>query len=185
MIAIAQAKAKGSGLPVSFRTGHVLKLPFPDACFDKIRIERTIQILDSPGRVLDEMIRVLRQGGRLLSIEPDWETFVCDPGDRDTARTFFRFCAEQFADGSTGRKLYCYFHERSLEDVVVHPEPLVMHDLSLTAKMMNMEQFLAAAQEKGVLKPDEVTLWQQELNAADSKGQFTFAGMMFAVTGMK
>jgi ubiquinone/menaquinone biosynthesis C-methylase UbiE len=185
MIAIARSKAKGAGLPVSFRTGDVHKLPFPDASFDKIRIERTLQILDKPGQVLDEMIRVLRPGGRLLSIEPDWETFVCDPGCRDTARTFFRFCADQFADGSTGRKLYRYFHERGLEDVVVHPEPLAMHDFSLVAKMMNMEQFLSAAQEKGVLKPDEIVSWRQELEAADAKGQFMFAGMMFAVTGKK
>ena len=41
-----------------------------------------------------------------------------------------------------------------------------MHDFSLTAKMMNMEQFLSAAQEKGVLKPDEVASWQQELKTA-------------------
>ena len=182
---IAIAKAKHTSLPVSFRTGDVRKLPFPDASFDKIRIERTLQILDNPGQVLDEMIRVLRPGGRFLSIEPDWETFVCDPGSRDTARTFFRFCADQFPDGSTGRRLYRYFRERGLEDVVVHPEPLVMHDFSLTAKMMNMEQFLSAAQEKGVLKPEEVASWQQELMMADAMGRFTFAGMMFAVTGRK
>jgi ubiquinone/menaquinone biosynthesis C-methylase UbiE len=185
MIAIAEAKAKGTGLPVSFRTGDVRKLPFPDASFDKIRIERTLQILDNPGQILDEMIRVLRPGGRLLSIEPDWETFVCDPGSRDTARSFFRFCADQFPDGSTGRKLYRYFRERGLGDVVVNPEPLILHDISLVAKMMNMEQFLSAAKEKGILKPDEVTLWQQELKAADAMGQFTFAGMMFAVTGRR
>jgi len=185
MIAIAGAKAKGTGLPVSFRTIDVRKLPFPDASFDKIRIERTLQILDNPDQILDEMIRVLRPGGRLLSIEPDWETFVCDPGSRDTARTFFRFCADQFPDGSTGRKLYRYFRERGLEDVVVHPEPLILHDFSLVAKMMNMEQFLSAAQEKGVLKPDEIVSWLQELKAADAKGQFIFAGIMFAVTGRK
>ena len=182
---IAIAKAKHTSLPVSFRTGDVRNLPFPDASFDKIRIERTLQILDNPGQVLDEMIRVLRPGGRFLSIEPDWETFVCDPGSRDTARTFSRFCADQFPDGSTGRKSYRYFRERGLEDVVVHPEPLVMHDFSLTAKMMNMEQFLSAAQEKGVLKPEEVASWQQELMMADAMGRFTFAGMMFAVTGRK
>ena len=185
MIAIAEAKAKGTGLPVSFRNGDVRKLPFPDASFDKIRIERILQILDNPGQILDEMIRVLRPGGRLLSIEPDWETFVCDPGCRDTARIFFRFCADQFADGSTGRKLYRYFRERDLGDVVVYPEPLVLHEFSLTSKMMNMEQFLSAAQEKGVLTRDEVAAWLQELKAADAKGRFMFAGMMFAVTGRK
>jgi len=46
---IAIAKAKHTSLPVSFRTGDVRKLPFPDASFDKIRIERTLQILDNPG----------------------------------------------------------------------------------------------------------------------------------------
>ncbi|OPX64182.1 MAG: tRNA (adenine(57)-N(1)/adenine(58)-N(1))-methyltransferase TrmI [Methanoregula sp. PtaU1.Bin006] len=185
MIAIAEAKAKGTSLPVSFRTGDVRKLPFPDASFDKVRIERTLQILGNPGQVLDEMIRVLRPGGRLLSVEPDWETMVCDPGSRDTARVFFRFCADQFPDGSTGRKLYRYFRERGLSDVTVHPAPLVLHDFSLTAKMMNMEQFLAAAQEKGVLGKDDVASWLADLKAADAKGHFTFAGLMFAVVGRK
>jgi ubiquinone/menaquinone biosynthesis C-methylase UbiE len=155
MITIAQKKAEGTGLPVSFHTGDVRKLPFPDASFDVVRIERTLQILDNPGQVLDEMVRVLRPGGRLLSSEPDWETFVCDPGSRDIARIFFRFCADQFPDGSTGRKLYRYFRERGLADVVIHPEPLVMHDFALASKMMNMEQFLAAAQEGGILCRNE------------------------------
>jgi hypothetical protein len=30
----------------------------------------------------------------------------------------------------------------------VHPEPLVLHDFTLAVKMMNMELFLSAAQEK-------------------------------------
>jgi ubiquinone/menaquinone biosynthesis C-methylase UbiE len=185
MIAIAGAKAKGTGLPVSFRTGDARHLPFPDASFDVVRIERLLQILDTPGQILDETIRVLRPGGRLLSIEPDWETFVTDPGSRDTARTFFRFCADQFPDGSTGRKLYRYFRQRGLSDVIVHPEPLILHEFSLAFKMMNMEPFLAAAREKNVLSGSEVATWLAELKAADAKGQFMFAGMMFAVAGRK
>jgi ubiquinone/menaquinone biosynthesis C-methylase UbiE len=187
MIAIAQEKVKtaGSGLPVSFRTGDVRRLDFPDASFDAVRIERTLQILDNPGQILDELIRVLRPGGRLLAIEPDWETIVTDPGSRDTARTFFRFCADQFPDGSTGRKLYRYFRERNLNDVIIHPEPLVLHDLALASKMMNMEQFLGAAQEQGVLARDDAERWQRDLKSADAGGRFTFAGMMFAVVGRK
>ena len=185
MIAIAQEKAKGAGLPVSFRTGDVRKLDVPDASFDAVRIERTLQILDNPGQILDELIRVLRPGGRLVSIEPDWETFVTDPGSRDTARTFFRFCADQFPDGSTGRKLYRYLKERKMQNVTVHPEPLVLHDFALASKMMNMEQFLAAAVDQGALARDEVEKWQRELKAADAGGRFMFAGMLFAVEGRK
>jgi SAM-dependent methyltransferase len=185
MIAIAEAKASGTGLPVTFRTGDVRKLPFPGASFDAIRIERTLQILDDPGRVLDEMVRVLAPGGRLLAVEPDWETFVCDPGSRDTARTFFRFCADQFPDGSTGRKLYRCFRQRGLSDVTVHPEALVLQDFARAAQMLNMEEFLARAQEKGGLPQGEVAAWLAALKDADSSGQFTFAGLLFAVTGRK
>jgi ubiquinone/menaquinone biosynthesis C-methylase UbiE len=185
MIAIAEAKLKRSGLSAAFRAGDVRRLPFPDASFDAVRIERMLQILDNPGQILDEMVRVLRPGGRLLSIEPDWETFVIDPGSRYTARTFFRFCTDQFPDGSTGRKLYRYFKERELKEVIVHPEVLVLHDFSLAVKMLNMEQFLSAAQDKGVLARNEVASWLQELKAADVKGQFTFSGVMYAVAGRK
>lgn len=185
MIAIAQEKAECTGLPVSFHTGDVRKLPFSDARFDAVLIERTLQILDTPGKVIDERVGVIRPGGRLVAIEREWETFVCDSGSRDMARTFFRFCADQFPDGSTGRTLYRYFRDRCLADMAIHADPFVLHDFSLAAKMMNMVQFLSAAQEKAVLSRDEVDTWHQELKAADAKGLFTFAGMMFAVAGRK
>jgi hypothetical protein len=30
-------------------------------------------------------------------------------------------------------------------DVTVHPDPLLLHDIAPASKLMNMEQFLAAA----------------------------------------
>lgn len=185
MIEIARENAARSTYPVSFQTSDVRRLDFPDAMFHAVRIDRILQIHENPGEILDELIRVLRPGGKILAIEPDWETFVCDPGYRDTARTFFRFCADRFPAGSAGRTLFRFFQERGLSDVVVHPEPLVMHSLPLASKMLHMEQFLGDAREHDVLTQDEVDAWLQDLKAADKKGQFTFAGMMFAVTGKK
>ncbi|HOX34172.1 MAG TPA: methyltransferase domain-containing protein [Methanoregulaceae archaeon] len=185
LLALATKRAAATGLAVTFRSGDVRALPFPDASFDAVRIERTLQIVDKTDRILDEMVRVLRPGGRLVAVEPDWATDVIDPDSHDTGRTFFRFCGEQFVDGSTGRKLYRYFRERGLEDVVIHPEPLVLHDLDLVRKMINMDQFLAASQGKGVLSLDEANAWLSELRDADRNGRLTFAGLLFAVYGRK
>jgi len=70
-------------------------------------------------------------------------------------------------------------------DVAIHPEPLVLHNFALASKMMNMEQFLGAAQERGVLARDGAEQWQRELKVADGDWGFTFAGMMFTVVGKK
>jgi ubiquinone/menaquinone biosynthesis C-methylase UbiE len=185
MIEIAKLKAAESGLPVSFRVGNANRIEFPDSTFDVVREERTLQILDTPELALDELVRVLRPGGRIVAIEPDWETFVVDPGDRYFSRKFFRFCCDQFPDGSTGRKLYRYFHDRSLEEVEVHAEPLVLHDPDLFWQIMNVGQFLTAALEQEILQNEEADCWCQELQSAGNKGRFTFAGMIFTVSGLK
>lgn len=184
-LGLARRRAAATDLSVTFRAGDVRALPFPDASFDAVRIERTLQVVDNTSRILDEMVRVLRPGGRLVAIEPDWGTDVIDPDNHNVGRTFFRFCGDQFVDGSTGRKLYRYFRERGLSDVVVHPEPLVLHDLDLVRKMINMDQFLAASQGKGMFSLDEADAWLSELKDADRRGCLTFAGIIFAVSGTK
>ena len=63
MVARAQEKAAGSGLPVSFRTGNICDLDLPDNSFDGVRVERTLQLVADTGRGIDELIRVLRPGG--------------------------------------------------------------------------------------------------------------------------
>jgi len=130
-------------------------------------------------------VRVLRPGGRLVAVEPDWGTFVIDPGSMETVRSFFCFCSDQFADGATGRKLYRYLWERGLADVEVRSEPLVIHDLETAARVINMEQFLAAAQEKGAIRRDEAAAWHQEMKNADNQGRFTFAGTIFTASGRR
>jgi hypothetical protein len=46
-----------------------------------------------------------------------------------------------------------------------------------------VEQFHSIAQNKGVLKRDEVAAKLQKLKAADAVGQFTFAGLVFTMAG--
>lgn len=91
-IAIADVKAKGSGLPVSFRTGDVRTLPFPNTVFDAVRIECTLRIPDTPGQVLNEMVRLLCPGGRLLSI--DWEMEFCNSPEYRNARELRKSAAD-------------------------------------------------------------------------------------------
>ena len=51
-------------------------LPFADGSLDAVRIDRSLQHIAEPGRVVREMARVARHGALVLCSEPDWGTFL-------------------------------------------------------------------------------------------------------------
>lgn len=71
MLAVARGKARATGQDdaVSFLVGDALRLPFPDATFDRVVNGFLLRnVADLPG-ALTEMTRVLKPGGRLVCLE--------------------------------------------------------------------------------------------------------------------
>ena len=67
MIELAQAKRSGGG--PSFLVGDMMALPFPDASFDVVTTGYGLRNVPSIAGALAEIHRVLRPGGRLLSLD--------------------------------------------------------------------------------------------------------------------
>ena len=81
------ATAATTGAPVL--QGDAAALPFRNGSVDGVRSERTLQHVADPGCVLDEMARVLRPGGWVAILEPDFRTFRVDSdGDNDIPARF-------------------------------------------------------------------------------------------------
>jgi ubiquinone/menaquinone biosynthesis C-methylase UbiE len=74
LIAAAQSRHAGSGC--EFIVADGADLPFADGSFDALRIDRSLQHIADPGRVVREMARVARRGAVVLCAEPDWGTFL-------------------------------------------------------------------------------------------------------------
>jgi SAM-dependent methyltransferase len=83
MLTVARERAAGSDVDMTFRTGDAAALDEPDASFDACRSERMLQWLMEPETAIDEMIRVVRPGGRISLIDTDWRTFAADVDDHD------------------------------------------------------------------------------------------------------
>lgn len=98
---IAAARARiGGRRNVSFVEGDAAALPFDDAEFDLASTLRTLHHAARPERIVAELTRVTRSGGRLLVVDQ------IAPVDPDEARTLNRF--ERARDPS---------HTRALADV--------------------------------------------------------------------
>lgn len=74
LIAAAQSRHAGSGC--EFVVADGAELPFADGSFDAVRIDRALQHIAGPGRIVREMARVARPGAVVLCSEPDWGTFL-------------------------------------------------------------------------------------------------------------
>ena len=74
LVAAAQSRHTGSGC--QFLVADAGSLPFADASFAAVRVDRALQHIPDPGRVVSEMARVARCGGVVLCAEPDWGTFL-------------------------------------------------------------------------------------------------------------
>jgi SAM-dependent methyltransferase len=51
---------------VAFREGNAAELPFADAAFDAVVTRLSVHHFDRPGRVMSEVFRVIRPGGRFV-----------------------------------------------------------------------------------------------------------------------
>lgn len=72
---IAEARRRHADTGCEFRVADAANLPFGSGELAAARIDRSLQHIEDPPRVLYEMARVVQQGGRIVCAEPDWGTF--------------------------------------------------------------------------------------------------------------
>ena len=68
-IEIARRNAKLAGVDVDFQEGNAASMPFKDESFDFLLCRAAFKNFTQPVRVLEEMYRVLKPGGRALIID--------------------------------------------------------------------------------------------------------------------
>lgn len=70
MVEIARRRSRG--VPdAEFAVGAAERLPFPDATFDRVWTIHSFHHWENPARGIDEVLRVLRPGGRFLIVESE------------------------------------------------------------------------------------------------------------------
>jgi SAM-dependent methyltransferase len=131
MLERARARCEAQDGPVTFVAGDAHDLPFDADSFDAARVERTLQHLEDPARVVGELVRVTRPGGVVLAHEPDWGTLVCTGRPRELVRTMLATAETQIRNPWVGRELAGMFVDADLTDVMIVPEVLLQRDLEV------------------------------------------------------
>jgi ubiquinone/menaquinone biosynthesis C-methylase UbiE len=182
MIEEAKKRSAGASLPVEWRLGDADYLDFADDTFDSCRAERVFVYIEDPARLLAEMIRVTRPGGRVVVCDVDADTFIFNISDRALNRKVVHAICDSFRNGWIGRQLPALVRSSGLVDAFIIPRTLIF---PLTMLTLAMEGVLKSAQEAGALTEDEVRGWWWQMEDAERQGSFFSAASVFLVGGRK
>jgi ubiquinone/menaquinone biosynthesis C-methylase UbiE len=188
MIAAAEAHARDQKAEriVSHVLADVYDLPFEDAYFDACRAERLFQNIpeahDSVA-ILGELLRVLRSGGRVVLIDPDYGSASVAVDDVALERKMMQYCATKLRpNGLIARRFYALLKDAGVGDVKVHTDTLVfttVEDSPYGTYLIN------AAQDAGFIDDKEAAQWKSVLTDREQAGTFFATLNILTVAGTK
>ncbi len=117
---------RSHAFPLGFIQANATELCFSDNQFDGCRVDRVLQHLPEPRKAFEEMVRVTKQQGWIVAIEPDWDTaIVYSQSKRKITRTVLNNWADTRKSGWIGRELPILFKEYKLRDIRVEYVPII------------------------------------------------------------
>ncbi|MES5820521.1 methyltransferase domain-containing protein [Streptomyces sp. RG80] len=173
----ARARTRGLARAV-VADGH--RLPFGADRFDGAWADRVLQHVADPDRVLDELLRVIRPGGRIALADPDYDTQVLDIDDRELARRVLRFRADVLLrNGTLAHRQAGLLAARGLHDLTVEARTLVVRDPSAVDNVMGLRTWAHTAAARGHVDPADADRFVALYDDAVRTGRFTYAVTFF------
>jgi ubiquinone/menaquinone biosynthesis C-methylase UbiE len=167
-------------LDVRFEHARAEQLPFEDASFDKLRVERTLQHVEDAAAAIGELWRVARPGARIVAIEPDWETLIFDVGPLSATRAVSDAWVQSIRNPLVGRQLARRLRGMGATGVTVEPRTAVMTELAFAEQQYGLTGLAQQA-----LPPAAARSWLGTLAERDAQGSFLAAATYFMVTAEK
>jgi ubiquinone/menaquinone biosynthesis C-methylase UbiE len=182
MIAEARRRTANQGTRVSLRTGDATDLPYPEQAFDACRAATVLQHVPDPARVIREMVRVTRPGGRVGVLEFDQETTFVDHPDTEATRIILGTFADAAVNGHVGRELPRLLRAAGLTDVSVTPGVNLANPQFFRAVF---HDHVARLQDQAILTSQRASQWWAELDARTQAGDFLGGAAVFVVAASR
>jgi 2-polyprenyl-3-methyl-5-hydroxy-6-metoxy-1,4-benzoquinol methylase len=158
-------------LDVRYEPADVTALPYDDAAFDVVHVERVLQHVADIDRACAEMARVLRPGGRLVALDTDWASLAVDIPETELAERCLSRVQQQFAQPRAGLRLRRLLTTAGLRDVTQEANAFCYTRLADAAVPLPMlDERLPA--EAGFVPAGDRDAWLAALARADENGTF-------------
>jgi ubiquinone/menaquinone biosynthesis C-methylase UbiE len=138
---IESARSASEGLPaVEFIQADIQHLPFARGSLHSCKVDRTLQHVERPAAVLDEIFRSVGSGGVVVCAEPDWGTFAIDNGQHPIAQQIAHSWREGFRNPCIGRELRELLKEAGFVDLQIKEVILSTRDFESSDIVFDVSQ---------------------------------------------
>lgn len=157
----ARRRAAAAGLAVEYAVGSADALPYADDGFDHVRSERLLIYFEEVEPALADMRRVLRPGGLLALIEPEFGTTTINLPDRALVRRVIAYEADNaVAQSWLPGRLPSMLGELGFAEVALFTRVVVMPQALAAAYFTNVGRKAAAA---GAIAEKELDAWTSQI----------------------
>jgi SAM-dependent methyltransferase len=178
------AKREGLADWIDFKEGSAEALPLPTNSVD-VALSCTVMEEGDADRMLAELVRVTRPGGRVAAIVravdmPPWTNLPLSPALRSKADRPGVFGAGMSAGSCADASLYRRFHDAGLVELTFFPQLAAVTPASEPMRLAGFAQQILAA-----LTPDEAEEWREAIAGSEADGTFYIATPHHCAVGTK
>lgn len=173
-------------------------LSFASDEFDRVRADRAVQHMQHPDLALAEMWRVLRPGGVVTIIEPDWQSIVVSPasqsgGNDDSAfQRVIQWCRDHLANPLIGRELRALLSRQdelqgghAWSSLQVYANIYTYTDWHMLDAVLKLSQVAMAIEQEATDDAPMVAAWLDAVRTADQRSTFFAAVPLFFAVARK
>lgn len=170
---IAEATRRYGGLPnLEFMQSSADRLPFDSESVDAIRVDRVLIHVPDPQAAIEEMLRILKPGGRLVISEPDmsgcWVSTEHAAASAAIARAIAGSCLHPFIPRDIGVML----RDLQLDEVEHSAVALVSNDFETINHACQFGLVVEGVKKAGMMPADAMDAWWADQQQRVAEGRF-------------
>lgn len=185
MINEAARRARGRKWPVMFCLSDLNNITFATNTFDGCLAISTVSHVANPQKMVGELIRVLKPGGRLVMAEADWDTLEMYAGGSSVGMSVPKLIRQSFVHSGMGHKLPLLLFESGFTDIGIETGTTAIYDYRSANELWRIHPILECAMRKRLVTRRQMCQWILTMETASASGEFFTSATGFSVTGVK